>query len=344
MRRQSVTGSSKGAPALLRLLGRLFGGRPATTIQGFWHGTPLTPLHWACLNSFLDKGHRFDLYTYQDLAVPRGVRLRDAGEILPQEEMFFFANPHTGEPDVAPFVDYFRLFLLYQRGGWWCDVDTVCLSADLPQGDRAWAQQAPEYRPGSVSNGELYLTRNDSLLKLLIEEANRRKDDFPRRESLGPELFTSVLNELGLPLDVGGTADTFYPLRFIENFKLWLPEFNEEVQARTEGAVFLPIYQSFPARLGFANDKLPPKGSYLRKFMWRHASEFSGPSHSTDDFRTAIRQWFHANPKFIPALKSVSQPNIERWLNTGLTGSRRKAAVAARRRRRRRHQAPGAGA
>ena len=314
----------KGASALLQSPVRLFRRPPAKTVQGFWYGNPLAPLHWACLNSFLDKGVGVDLYTYQDLAVPRGVRLRDAGEILPKEEMFFFANPHTGQPDVAPFVDYFRLLVLHQRGGWWCDVDTICLSADLPSGDRAWARQSPEYRPESVSNGQLHFEKNDSLLAILIEEARKRKDDFRRRETLGPELFTSVLGNLGLPLDMGGTADTFYPIRFIENFKLWLPEFNDEVRSRVEGAVFLPVYQSFPARLGYSNDKLPPKGSYLRKLLRKYAPEFQGPSYGAAEFRKAIRGWFHANPKFIPALRSVSRPEIERWLKTGAVRRRRK--------------------
>lgn len=78
-------------PSPLRLIRR----EPATTVQGFWYGDPLAPLHWACLNSFLEKGLGFDLYAYQELAVPKGVRLRDAAEIIPKEEMFFFANPHT---------------------------------------------------------------------------------------------------------------------------------------------------------------------------------------------------------------------------------------------------------
>jgi hypothetical protein len=160
---------------------------------------------------------------------------------------------------------------------------------------------------------------------VLIKEADKRKDGFSRRESLGPELFTSVLNNLGLPLDMGGTPDTFYPIRFIENFKLWLPEFKDEVRSRTKAATFLPIYQSFPSRLGFSNDRLPPKGSYLRKALGKYAPAFNHhPAYSADDFRTAVRRWFHANPAFIPPLRSVSGPSIERWLETGVVGRRRK--------------------
>ena len=330
-----MSGILKSAAGLRRQspLHRLFARRPTTTVQGFWYGNPLAPLHWACLNSFVERGLGFDLYAYQELAVPAGVCLRDANEIVPKEEMFFFANPQTGQPDVAPFVDYFRLLVLHRRGGWWCDVDTVCLTGTLPSGDRVWARQSPEYRPESVSNGQLRFNSKDPLLEILIEETRKRKANFARRESLGPELFTSVLNELGLPLDMGATADMFYPIRFIENFKLWLPEFNEEVRARVEDAVFVPVFQSFPARLGFANDKLPPKGSYLRKFQRKYAPQFDWPDYGTDEFRTAVRNWFLANPKFIPMLKSVSEPNIESWLKTGSIRNKQKAAPRSRRAR-----------
>jgi hypothetical protein len=322
---------------------RLVRRRPATAVQGFWYGDPLAPLHWACLNSFIEKGLGFDLYTYQELTVPKGVRLRDAAEIIPREGMFFFPNPHTRQPDVAPFSDYFRLFVLQMRGGWWCDVDTICLTSDLPAGDRVWARQSPEYRPESVSNGQLHFAKGDSLLEVLIEEATNRKGAFPRRESLGPELFTTVLNRLALPLDMGATADTFYPVRFIEAFKLWLPEFRDEVQERTEGAVFLPVYQSFPTRFGFANDRLPPKGSFLRKFLRKHAPQFDGPCYGADEFRAAVRLWFNANPKFLPQLRSVCEPDIETWLKSGKVRHRNKTAgpVTDRRGRGRRRRPTG---
>jgi hypothetical protein len=297
------------------LPGKLRNEPPRTIVQGFWYGDPIPPLNWACLNSFLDNGLGFDLYAYQELAVPNGVRLRDAAEIVPKEEMFFFANPHTRRPDVAPFVDYFRLLVLHRHGGWWCDVDTICRTGALPLGERAWSRQSPEYRPESVSNGQLHFEKGDSLLEVLIEEARQLRSNYPRRESLGPELLSSVLKRMALPLDMGATADTFYPIRFIEAFKLWLPEFRDEVKLRTRDAVFVPVFQSFPTRFGLANDKLPPKRSYLGRLMKKHAPDITGPAHNAAAFRSAVRQWFKANPIFIGQLRAVSPPGIEGWLD-----------------------------
>jgi hypothetical protein len=315
---------------MVRLARTLRFGFPGTLVQGFWHGAPLAPLHHACLSSFVANGHRFDLYSYDPLDVPRGVTVRSAAEIVPRDELFLFDNRHTGQPDVAPFTDYFRLRLLSLRGGWWCDVDTVCLSPDLPRTDRAWSRQAPEYRPGSVGNGQIRLEPGDALLRDLIAAAEQEAGHLARRESIGPELLSRLIAANGLPLDMAGTPDTFYPVRFIENFKLWLPEFREEVAEKANGALFLPVFQSFPARLGFNNDRLPPKGSYLRKAVARYAPDARGPQYEAADFRAAIRAWFKLNPAFIEQLRTVSAPDIGDWLAGAEKVSKRRRRKARR--------------
>lgn len=284
-------------------------------VQGFWHGDPLTPLHWACLRSFLICGLSFDLYSYQRLSVPAGVRLCDAAQVIPQDQLFMFRNAFTGSPDVAPFADYFRLKLLVQRGGWWCDVDTIAQRGHLPRGDRVWARQAPEYRPDSISNGQIRFAASDPVLARLIDEAERELPRLATRESLGPELFTRVIGDLGLPRDMNATADEFYPLRYVEIFKLWLPEFREEVERRTSAAIFVPLYQSYPLRIGLTPDKGPPRGSYLDGFVRKHAHDMSWVPRDAAEFRGAVRRWLVAHrDSALMRLKTLS-PDIDSWLD-----------------------------
>src|SRR3569623_1820592 len=66
-----------------------------TLFQAFWHGPPLSQLHFAAMRSFIDHGHRLRLYTYSDRKVPDGVELRDAREVLPEDRLFLFQNPQT---------------------------------------------------------------------------------------------------------------------------------------------------------------------------------------------------------------------------------------------------------
>jgi hypothetical protein len=93
-------------------------------IQSLWIGAHLSTLEKLSIRSFVDHGHAFHLYVYQDLPDrPPGVVLKDANDILPQSEIFHYRDRNS----VAAFSNVFRYKLLLERGGWWCDTDVVCL-------------------------------------------------------------------------------------------------------------------------------------------------------------------------------------------------------------------------
>src|SRR5262245_45546789 len=114
------------------LMSALASARKKTVFHGFWHGPPIGPILHACLTSFIGMGHSYELFTYEWVAVPDGVRLRNAGEIIPKDDLFYWENPVTGKSDISPFSDLFRFKLLYERGGWWSDLDAICLTSEIP--------------------------------------------------------------------------------------------------------------------------------------------------------------------------------------------------------------------
>jgi hypothetical protein len=74
--------------------------------------------------SFLANGHEYHLYTYGDVDnVPRPVVWKDAAGILP-EAMIFQYEKHAS---YSAFSNFFRYKLLLERGGWWADLDTICV-------------------------------------------------------------------------------------------------------------------------------------------------------------------------------------------------------------------------
>lgn len=235
-----------------------------TVFQGFWHGPPLGLLREACLHSFIRMGHTFELYTYAPICVPDGIVLKNAEEIIPLDQMFYFDNPETGLKDLGPFSDLFRFKLLSDRGGWWIDVDTVCLSANIPIVDRAWAQQIPEINPNAIGSGQIAFRKGDLLaVELYSRCLALSRTKFQPREALGPHLISATIKEMQLPPNIFGSPETFYPIRWIEMFKLWLPQFYDEVKKRSRSALFMAIFQSFPQYIGLTLDKMPPPGSYL---------------------------------------------------------------------------------
>ena len=100
-------------------------------VQGLWVGGRLSTLERLCLRSFCAHGHEFHLYHYDALEnVPQvdGLRLISAEEILPRKAVYLHRSGRH-----SWFADHFRWELLRQRGGWWVDMDMVCLRPlDIP--------------------------------------------------------------------------------------------------------------------------------------------------------------------------------------------------------------------
>jgi glycosyl transferase-like sugar-binding protein len=94
------------------------------TIQGLWIGSELSAMERLSISSFLAHGHQYHLYVYGDVKyVPAETVIHDANDILPESEIFEYK--HWGS--YAGFSNWFRYELLLQRGGWWVDLDVVCL-------------------------------------------------------------------------------------------------------------------------------------------------------------------------------------------------------------------------
>ena len=102
-------------------------------IQSLWIGGRLSKLEQLSIRSFLANGHPFHLYTYGAVAnVPAGTIVKDANSIIPQRHIFRHRYKHKGS--LAGFANWFRWELLYRQGGWWVDMDIVCLRPfDFPQ-------------------------------------------------------------------------------------------------------------------------------------------------------------------------------------------------------------------
>ena len=94
-------------------------------VQGLWVNGRLTELERLCIRSFCANGHEFHLYHYDELQnLPQvdNLRLINGEEILPRTAIFQNKNK-----SFAGFADHFRWELMRQKGGWYVDMDVVCL-------------------------------------------------------------------------------------------------------------------------------------------------------------------------------------------------------------------------
>ncbi len=97
-------------------------------IQGLWVGRRITDLHRLCIESFIAKGHCYVLYTYERVEnVPELAVVMSAEKIVPSSQIYSFNNSFAG------FSDLFRSKLMFEKGGWYVDLDIYCVNKfDIP--------------------------------------------------------------------------------------------------------------------------------------------------------------------------------------------------------------------
>jgi hypothetical protein len=93
-------------------------------IQSLWIGSRLSAMEQLSISSFLYHGHQFHLYTYQNVdGIPEGTIIKNAEKIIPRSKVFRDSDRET----FAGFSNFFRYSLLHKLGGFWVDLDVVCI-------------------------------------------------------------------------------------------------------------------------------------------------------------------------------------------------------------------------
>lgn len=176
---------------------------PKQVAQFLWVGAGLSPLENLCLRSFTNLGYEVHLYSYGPLdLIPDGVVVKDAGEIIPEDDAFF--GPHTCDGKYANFSDRFRYYLLFERGGWWFDSDHVALKLLPEPGDLLIASQWEGEHGEYACPGALWCKPGDPRMKWLKERCDEILSEGGEREytKIGPMLVNDLVREFSLKENV----------------------------------------------------------------------------------------------------------------------------------------------
>ena len=103
-------------------------------INGLWisESDELPIMAVMSINSYIKHGHVFVLWSYRQdyVNLPKNCILRDANEIIP------WTMAYKDVLDTyAHFSDLWRWKFLYENGGFWTDLDVICLKDEIPQID-----------------------------------------------------------------------------------------------------------------------------------------------------------------------------------------------------------------
>ena len=177
-------------------------------IQSLWIGERVSKLEQLCMKSFMAHGHDFHLYAYNDIqSVPQGVIVKDANEIIPEDQIHAYPAK-----ELAARADWFRWELVAKKGGWWVDMDVVCLKPfDLPQDIVAMETETCVFKfPANhivaqslayhARNPDLsipWLSRKYNLRKFLRRRLGFRMIPYGQREIVGPKSYARALVYFG---------------------------------------------------------------------------------------------------------------------------------------------------
>jgi len=168
--------------------------QPLPAIQGLWVGAPLPVMQQLCIASFLAHGHPFHLYTYAPVgAVPAGTTMLDANRIIPAHDVFKNARQET----YAAFSDLFRYKLLLDVGGWWSDLDMVCLRPFTFEQPYVFSSER-ELCCENANTGVIKSPRGCDLMQFawaLCQTRDRNKLDWGE---VGPDLLAYAIERFSL--------------------------------------------------------------------------------------------------------------------------------------------------
>ncbi|MCK8465168.1 hypothetical protein MUY35_15015 [Aliiroseovarius sp. S1339] len=254
-----------------------------------WIGGALSWMEQLCLKSFVDKGQKITLFSYENIPnVPAGVIRRDGREIIDTDDFIKYEHKNS----FALFADWFRLHMIHKCSGMiWVDTDVYCHRPMNYDSDFVFGFELPgEHR---VNNAVLGLPSDSELLSemLLFTEdrysiapfiAQRKQREFQQAADdgnpvhisqqpwgvWGPMMVTHYVHKLGLE-ELVQPLDAFYPITFRERVEMLQPASVVEAKL-TANTTALHLWASNKKQIGNQHHGLPPVGSYLEQLVKHH--------------------------------------------------------------------------
>ncbi len=245
-----------------------------TTICCFWHGSQLGPYQLVGLRSFVDQGHRVELYTYSfsNIEVPDWITRRDADEIWPTDRVLSYRHG-LGRGSFALHSNLFRYALLLKVGGWWIDLDVVLLCPQLPQQEIFFSMESHD--PVTATFWALKFPKGHPAMAEALARCVELGET-PLYGVTAAELFTEMVVKHDL-MKFGQSIAFTSPISALEVPSLFDPEQCASLLQRCTGLVFLHLFNETWRRAGIPNYLGPPEGSYIDHLLTKHGLSSSSP-------------------------------------------------------------------
>jgi len=163
-------------------------------IQGLWIGPELSVMEQLSIASFLQNGHEYHLYTYDDVKnIPAGTVIKNANEILPASRIFQYKD----QASYAGFANFFRYKLLLERGGWWVDTDVICVKAFDFVDEYVFANEIDKDWD-VIASGIIKAPAGSSVMAYAWEVCDQKDPRLLMWGETGPKLMTEAVSKFSL--------------------------------------------------------------------------------------------------------------------------------------------------
>ena len=158
-------------------------------VKSLWIGE-LSEMEKLTMRSYLKHGHPFHLYCYyKPRGVPDGVEVLDADTIIPAKEVFKVRDGYS------TFSDFFRWKLILDKGGWWTDLDAVCLRPfDFEDDYVFFGGNGPVGSDDCISSGIFKAPAGSDVLQWAWLQCQMMNPATMLWGAAGPPLFTEAVH------------------------------------------------------------------------------------------------------------------------------------------------------
>ncbi|MBN9086198.1 MAG: hypothetical protein J0J01_04745 [Reyranella sp.] len=252
------------------------------TLRTFWHGGPIGPYQLLCLRSFVDRGHRVEVFAFEPIPeLPDWLVRENAADIVPSERVLRYLPEQRR---FAIHADLFRHAVLHRLGGWWIDPDVVLLRTELPTGDLFFGGPT-EF--DVISTAALKFPAGHPVLTDALVHSTSFEDSVADWERAGASLLTQsiVSNRL---LGACRPVEWVSPIAWFDVLRLFNPSQADSLSTELDGKHFLDLHMDAWLRAGVPNFLAPPRGSFVDRLFERHDLQLFFPAQMEFD---DVRRW-----------------------------------------------------
>ena len=185
-------------------------------VQSLWIGESLSLVEILCITSFINNGHEFHLYVYDDVKnIPTECIVKNANEIIPKSEIFYYNEKQSisGEKRPTAFSNMFRYKLLYEKGNYWVDMDMICVRyLNFPE-IYVFSSESTFSRAQTINAGIIKCPKKSDVMKYCYEECLKKDKENIKWGEIGPSLISKGIYKYELN-DYVKPWDYFCPIGY----------------------------------------------------------------------------------------------------------------------------------